>query len=459
MDYKEYLIKEDGQIERLSTLSKESSQISDELYEKHKVYRGLRDRNGVGVVTGLTEVSEMNGFAVNEKGERYAIDGEMFYRGYNIVDIVKGLHSTKGFAFEETVYLLLCGSLPSEKELKDFCTLLSELRSLPDSFVRDIVLKAPSTDMMNALSRSVLTLYSYDDNPDDISVKNVFRQCLQLIAQFPLLAVYSYQAYKHYHLRKNLSIRYPKPEFSTAENILYLLHGSGKYTKTQAQLLDVCMVLQAEHGGGNNSTFTNYVVTSSGTDTYSAVAASLGSLKGPKHGGANLKVVQMIDDLKTHVKNYSDDEISAYLNAIFDKKAFDRSGLVYGLGHAVYSLSDPRAVILRNIVKQYNEKYNDKDALLYEKLWALAPKVFAERKKDTKKACINIDFYTGYIYRLIKIPDELFTPVFAMSRIAGWSAHRLEALSNNIKLIRPAYIAVAPRRDYVPLNKRKGSEN
>lgn len=459
MDYKEYLIKEDGQIEKLAQMSKESSQIADELYEKHKVYRGLRDRKGVGVVTGLTEISEMNGFATDENGVRYAIDGEMFYRGYNINDIVKGLHSTKGFAFEETVYLLLCGNLPSEKELKDFCKLLSELRSLPDSFVRDIVLKAPSTDMMNALSRSVLTLYSYDDNPDDISVKNVFRQCLQLIAQFPLLAVYSYQAYNHYHLRKNLSIRYPRPEFSTAENILYLLHGSGKYTKTQAQLLDVCMVLQAEHGGGNNSTFTNHVVTSSGTDTYSAVAASLGSLKGPKHGGANLKVVQMIDDLKLHVKNYSDEAIAAYLNDIFDKKAFDKSGLVYGLGHAVYSLSDPRAMILRSLVKQYTDKYDDKDAYLYEKLWELAPKIFAERKKDTKRACINIDFYTGYIYRLIKIPDELFTPVFAMSRIAGWSAHRLEALSNNIKLIRPAYIAVGPRRDYVPMGKRKNQEN
>ena len=458
MDYKEYLIKEDAQIERLSQMSRESSQIADELYEKHKVYRGLRDRKGVGVVTGLTEISEMNGFATDEKGVRYAIDGEMFYRGYNINDIVKGLHNTKGFAFEETVYLLLCGSLPTESELKDFCNLLSELRSLPDSFVRDIVLKAPSTDMMNALSRSVLTLYSYDDNPDDISVKNVFRQCLQLIAQFPLLAVYSYQAYKHYHLRKNLSIRYPRADFSTAENILYLLHGSGKYTKTQAQLLDVCMVLQAEHGGGNNSTFTNHVVTSSGTDTYSAVAASLGSLKGPKHGGANLKVVQMIDDLKLHVKSYTDEAIAAYLNDIFDKKAFDKSGLVYGLGHAVYSLSDPRAVILRNLVKQYNDKYEDKDALLYEKLWELAPKIFAERKKESKKACINIDFYTGYIYRLIKIPDELFTPVFAMSRIAGWSAHRLEALSNNIKLIRPAYIAVGERKEYVPLSKRKSEK-
>lgn len=458
MDFKEYLEKEDAHIEQLSKLSKESSIISDELYEKHKVYRGLRDRKGVGVVTGLTEISEMNGFAINENGEREAIDGEMFYRGYNINDIVNGFSATKGFAFEETVYLLLCGSLPTEKELKDFCVLLSELRSLPDSFVRDIVLKAPSTDMMNALSRSVLTLYSYDDNPDDISVKNVFRQCLQLIAQFPLLSVYSYQAYKHYYLRNNLVIRYPKPEFSTAENILYLLHGSGKYTKNQVQLLDVCMVLQAEHGGGNNSTFTNHVVTSSGTDTYSAVAASLGSLKGPKHGGANLKVVKMIDDLKLHVKNYSDAEITAYLNDVFDKKVFDKSGLVYGLGHAVYSLSDPRAIILRNIVKKYNEKYNDKDALLYEKLWQLAPKIFAERKKDTKKACINIDFYTGYIYRLIKIPDELFTPVFAMSRIAGWSAHRLEALSNNIKLIRPAYIAVGPRREYVPLAKRDNGD-
>ena len=453
MEFKEFLLKEDRQIEKLAKLSEESDQIADELYAKYKVYRGLRDRKGVGVVTGLTEISEMNGFALNENGERVAIDGEMFYRGYNIHDIVKGMEG-KSFAFEETVYLLLCGNLPSEKELQDFCSLLAEFRSLPDSFVRDIILKAPSTDMMNALSRSVLTLYSYDDNADDISVKNVFRQCLQLIAQFPLLAVYSYQAYRHYHLRKNLSIRYPRPEFSTAENILYLLHGSGKYTKTQAQMLDICMVLQAEHGGGNNSTFTNHVVTSSGTDTYSAMAASLGSLKGPKHGGANLKVVKMIDNLKSNVNRYTDDAIIGYLNDVFDKKVFDKSGLVYGLGHAVYSKSDPRAIILRSIVQKYNAKYEDPDALLYEKLWELAPQVFAERKKDTKRACINIDFYTGYIYRLIKIPDELFTPVFAMSRIAGWSAHRLEALSNNVKLIRPAYIAVAPRRDYVPMKKR-----
>lgn len=454
MNLDKLLKEQEIRIEKLSDLSQRSGQIESSLYEKYKVYQGLRDRKGVGVVTGLTEVSEMNGFAVNEKGERYAIDGEMFYRGYRIQDLVMDATKYKRFAFEESVYLLLCGELPTKSELEDFCKLLAELRTLPENFVRDVTLKAPSVDLMNALSRAVLTLYSYDSNADDISIKNVFRQCLQLIATLPLLAVYSYQAYLHYHLRKSLVIRYPKEEYSTAENILYMLHGSGKYTKQQALLLDICMVLQAEHGGGNNSTFTTYVVTSTGTDTYSSVSASLGSLKGPKHGGANLKVVQMVDDLKHNIRDVTDEEIIAYLNKILNKEAFDKSGLIYGLGHAVYSLSDPRAVMLRDIVNKYNEKYHDKDAELYEKLWKLAPSVFMERKKDVKKACINIDFYTGYIYRLIKIPDELFTPLFAVSRLAGWSAHRLEALANGIKIIRPAYIAVAPRRDYVSLTER-----
>lgn len=447
--------KNEQTITRLAELSFESGQIENSLYEKYKVYRGLRDRSGVGVVTGLTEVSEMNGFAEDEQGVRRAIEGEMYYRGYNINDIVADQLTRKNFAFEETVYLLLCGELPTKSELKDFCSLMAELRTLPESFVRDVILKAPSVDLMNALSRSVLTLYSYDAQADDISVRNVFRQCLQLIAEMPLLAVYSYQAHRHYHLRKSLVIRYPKPEYGTAENILYMLHGSGKYTKRQVQLLDLCMVLQAEHGGGNNSTFTTYVVSSTGTDTYSSVSASLGSLKGPRHGGANLKVAQMVDDLKANVKSISDEEIVSYLEKILDKQAFDGSGLIYGLGHAVYSLSDPRALILKKLVAEYNEVHHDADAELYEKLWRLAPQTFMNRKKDVKQSCINIDFYTGYIYRLIKIPDELFTPLFAVSRLAGWSAHRLEALSNGIKIIRPAYIAVAPRREYVKLTDRK----
>lgn len=442
-------------ITRLANLSQASGQIENALYEKYKVYRGLRDRKGVGVVTGLTEVSEMNGYAVDENGQRKAIEGEMFYRGYNINDLVADASRRKGFAFEETVYLLLCGELPTKKELSDFCSLIADFRTLPESFVRDVILKAPSVDLMNALSRSVLTLYSYDDKADDVSIRNVFRQCLQLIAELPLLAVYSYEAYRHYHLHKSLVIRYPKPEYSTAENILYMLHGTGKYTKQQVMLLDLCMVLQAEHGGGNNSTFTTYVVTSTGTDTYSSVSASLGSLKGPRHGGANLKVAQMVDDLKRNIAKVNDEEIVAYLGRILDKEAFDRSGLIYGLGHAVYSLSDPRALILKNLVDKYNSVYHDSDAELYEKLWRLAPKTFMARKNDAKPSCINIDFYTGYIYRLIKIPDELFTPLFAVSRLAGWSAHRLEALANGIKIIRPAYIAVSPRREYVCLSDRK----
>ncbi len=446
-------------MEVLSQLSYDNDIIANELFEKHKVFRGLRDNNGVGVVTGLTEISEVNAFRDGDDGSRIPIEGELFYRGVNVYELIEGYNRHKRYGFEETAYLLLCGKLPDEGELKDFNELLVNLRTLPNSFVRDVVLKAPPKDMMNALSRCILTLYSYDEKADDTSIRNVFRQSLQLIALTPILAVYCYQAYLHYHLRKNLVIRYPKPELSIAENILYMLKGTGKYTKEQAYLLDICLILHAEHGGGNNSTFTNHVVTSSGTDTYSATSASLGSLKGPRHGGANIKVVQMFADIKAAVKSNDDDMICEYLRKILEKDAFDNSGLIYGMGHAIYSLSDPRANILRNCVNDYvasgncdGEDY--KNYVLYEKIAVLGPRVISENRKLYKNISVNIDYYSGFLYKLLRIPEELFTPIFAISRMAGWCAHRLEELANKGKIIRPAYIAVAERQPYVDRDKR-----
>ncbi len=453
--FEDILASNDKKIEQLSEKALASDIISNELYEKYNVFRGLRDNKGVGVITGLTEISEMNGYIKNEDGIRVPIEGVMYYRGIDIFEIIAGIMKNNRFGYEECAYLLLCGSLPDRKELEEFVQLLNDFRSVPDSFVRDIILKAPSKDVMNAMSRSILTLYSYDNNPDDISIKNVFRQAVQLIAVMPMLAVYSYQAYMHYILGKNLYIRQPKPELSTAENFLYMLMGTDRYTQEQAHILDICMILQAEHGGGNNSTFTTHVVTSSGTDTYSCVSASLGSLKGPRHGGANLKVVHMMDDILKHVKVLSDDNIEAYLEKILAKEAFDKSGLIYGLGHAVYSVSDPRALILRNQLEKYmSDKKRDRLFTLYDKLQYIAPKVIQKKRNVTGNIAINVDYYSGYLYRQLDIPEELYTPIFAISRILGWSAHRIEELANNGKIIRPAYIAVADRSKYVDIDER-----
>ncbi|HOF27493.1 MAG TPA: citrate synthase [Clostridia bacterium] len=453
--FEDILASNDKKIEQLSEKALASDIISNELYEKYNVFRGLRDNKGVGVITGLTEISEMNGYIKNEDGIRVPIEGVMYYRGIDIFEIIAGIMKNNRFGYEECAYLLLCGSLPDRKELEEFIQLLNDFRSVPDSFVRDIILKAPSKDVMNAISRSILTLYSYDNNPDDISIKNVFRQAVQLIAVMPMLAVYSYQAYMHYILGKNLYIRQPKPELSTAENFLYMLKGTDRYTQEQAHILDICMILQAEHGGGNNSTFTTHVVTSSGTDTYSCVSASLGSLKGPRHGGANLKVVHMMDDILKHVKVLSDDNIEAYLEKILAKEAFDKSGLIYGLGHAVYSVSDPRALILRDQLEKYmSDKKRDRLYTLYDKLQYIAPKVIQKKRNVTGNIAINVDYYSGYLYRQLDIPEELYTPIFAISRILGWSAHRIEELANNGKIIRPAYIAVADRSKYVDIDER-----
>lgn len=443
-------------ISQLAKLCVKNTSINPELYNKYEVKRGLRDINGKGVLTGLTDISASISAKKDEDGNSVPCRGELYYRGYNINDIVGGFFSEKRFGFEETVYLLLFGELPTKEQLSEFCELLSDYRSLPTSFVRDIIMKAPSSDMMNTLARSVLTLYSYDEHADDISVPNVLRQSLELIALFPQLAVYGYNAYKHYHDNQSLFIHAPSPELSTAENILHMLRPSSEYSELEARILDIALVLHAEHGGGNNSSFTTHVVSSSGTDTYSTIAAALGSLKGPKHGGANIKVVQMFEDMKKNVSDWtSDDEVSKYLRALLRKEAFDRSGLIYGMGHAVYSLSDPRADIFKSFIEKLSvEKGKEAEFALCSKVEELAPKIISEERRIYKGVSCNIDFYSGFVYSMLDLPLELYTPIFAIARIAGWSAHRIEELINGNKIIRPAYKDVCEMREYTPISKR-----
>ncbi len=429
--------------------------IDPELYTKFNVKRGLRDVDGKGVVAGLTEISEINAF-LNCGESKIPCDGELYYRGVNIQELVGGFLADDRFGFEEAIYLLLFGALPTKEELSDFDSLLKRYRSLPKNFVRDVLMKASGKDMMNILARSVLTLYAFDDKADDTSIPNVLRQSLQLISELPLLAVYAYKCYEYYEKKKSLVIHQPKNNLSLAENILYMLRDDGKFTPLEAKILDLALVLHAEHGGGNNSTFTTHVVTSSGTDTYSVIAASLGSLKGPRHGGANAKVVEMIDNIKKNVKNYGDEEeIKSYLTKILNKEVFDGKGLIYGMGHAVYSLSDPRAMIFRDFVEKLSrEKGKEKDYLLCSTIERVAPAVIAKERKIYKGVSANIDFYSGFIYNMLGIPRELFTPIFAISRIAGWSAHRMEELLLNGKIIRPAYQNISPRAPYTPLEER-----
>jgi len=442
-------------IEELAEISLKNNRIEPEMYTIHDVKRGLRDINGNGVVAGLTEISVINWKRRGEDGEEYLIDGELFYRGININDIVEGFLADDRAGFEETVYLLLFSELPNKEQLDRFCEQLSEYRRLPHYFVRDMIFKAPGKDMMNVLSRSVLALYAYDPTPDDISIPNVLRQCLELIAKFPLLAVYAYQSHQHYHNNNSLFIHYPKPEYKTAENILYTLREDGRFTPLEAKLLDLALVLHAEHGGGNNSTFTTHVVTSSGTDTYSAISAALGSLKGPRHGGANIKVMEMFDDMKANINTENDDEIKDYLERLLDKRAFDNAGLIYGMGHAVYSLSDPRAEILRRYASQLSrEKGMEEEFKLYEKVAAFAPDIISKKRQLFKAVSPNVDFYSGMVYKMLGLPYELFTPIFAMARIAGWSAHRIEEIQNSGKIIRPAYIGVREDGTYIKLSDR-----
>lgn len=443
------------EIEALTKVCEENSKMDVSIYGKYDVKRGLRDINGKGVLAGLTQVSNI----VSSKtidGKSVPCDGELYYRGINIRDLTNGFLKENRFGFEETTYLLLFGVLPTEEQLKDFCKILGNQRSLPRNFVRDVIMKAPSKDMMNTLSRSVLTLYSYDSNPEDISLPNVLRQCINLISIFPMLSVYGYQAHRHYNQNKSLYIHNPKKELSTAENILRMLRSDKKYTPLEAKILDLALVLHMEHGGGNNSTFTTHVVSSSGTDTYSAIAAALGSLKGPKHGGANIKVVSMFDDMKKHVHDWKDEEeVSAYLRKLLHKEAFDKRGLIYGMGHAVYSISDPRARIFKQFVKQLaDEKGRQKDYRLYEMVERLAPVIIAEERHIYKGVSANVDFYSGFVYSMLELPLELYTPMFAIARIVGWSAHRMEELINTDKIIRPAYKNVLEEQAYIALEER-----
>ena len=430
--------------------------INPELYTKYDVKRGLRDINGKGVLAGLTEIGEIHAYDTLSDGSSKPCDGKLYYHGYDVEDLIKGFIRDKRFGFEEVTYLLLFGELPNKNELDIFTKTLSHMRTIPPSFVRDIIMQAPSKDMMNALSRGVLTLYAYDDKADDVSLPNVLRQCLQLIAQFPLLSVYGYQAFKYYHENDSFIVHAPKPELSTAENILHMLRNDSQYTELEARILDIALILHAEHGGGNNSTFTTHVVTSSGTDTYSTVAASLGALKGPKHGGANIKVTQMFEDMKKNIKNWNDDkEIEQYLSDLLNKKAFDKSGLIYGMGHAVYSLSDPRANVFKSFVESLSkEKGREDEFNLYSRVERLAPQVIASERKMYKGVSANVDFYSGFVYSMLDLPMELYTPMFAIARIAGWSAHRIEELVNPGKIIRPAYKSIAPHKEYVPLDSR-----
>ena len=430
--------------------------IEPEQYIKFDVKRGLRDVNGKGVVAGLTAISEINSFENLPDGTRIPKDGELFYRGISINDLVNGFLDDDRFGFEETIYLLLFGQLQTAEEHKEFCDLLTKYRSLPKNFVRDVLMKASGKDMMNVLARSVLTLYAYDDKPDDTSIPNVLRQCLQLISEFPLLAVYAYRSYEYNEKRRSLIIRRPKADLSIAENLLYMLRKDAKFTPLEAKILDLALVLHAEHGGGNNSSFTTHVVTSSGTDTYSAIAASLGSLKGPRHGGANIKVVEMIDNIKHNLKDYNDEEeIKEYLTKILRKEAFDGKGLIYGMGHAVYALSDPRAKVFKGWVEKLSkEKGLEKEYKLCALIEKVAPEVIAKERKIYKGVSANVDFYSGFVYSMLGLPTELYTPLFAIARIAGWSAHRIEELLLNGKIIRPGYENVCERKEYIKMEDR-----
>ena len=434
--------------------------IDPNLYVEYNVKRGLRDSAGKGVLTGLTEISDVNGYNLIN-GRQIPADGRLYYQGINVQDIISGLNGRR-FGFEETIYLLIFGKLPDKEELSRFLDMMSDMEELGGRFVRDVVMKGTNANIMNAMQRCVLALYTYDDNPEDISPENVLRQSLELIAKLPEIAVYSYHAYRHFRKDDTLFIRNPQKGLSLAENILLMLRPDGKYTELEAKVLDIALILHAEHGGGNNSTFTTHVVTSSGTDTYSSTAASIGSLKGPRHGGANLKVQNMFADLKSHVDQDhwdNEDEIITYLKKVLNKEAFDHAGLIYGMGHAVYTLSDPREVILKRFAQALaEEKGMTEEFELYNRVENIAGKLIMEHRKLFKNVCANVDFYSGFVYSMLGIPVELYTPIFAMARVVGWSAHRMEELVNADKIIRPAYKSVAEKRIYQPIDKRQERE-
>ena len=449
-----YMDKISNYTKKRENLCIENDSISKDLFREYGVNMGLRDINGNGVLTGLTNISEVSAFKIID-GKKVPSDGQLLYRGYDVKDLVQGSKGEK-FIFEEAAYLLLFGKLPSNDELKQFLDIIAECMELPTNFTRDVIMKAPSYDIMNSMTRSVLTLASYDKQAENLEISNVLRQSIQLISVFPMLAVYAYHAYNHYEKNESMYIHRPEANLSASENFLRMLRPDMKYTKLEAQVLDVALLLHMEHGGGNNSTFTTRVVTSSGSDTYSAIAAALSSLKGHKHGGANIMVMRMMDDIRNHVSDYEDEEeISAYLAKILHKEAFDRKGLIYGMGHAVYSLSDPREVIFKTFVeKPAKAKGRDKDMALYNNIEKIAPKLIAQERQIFKGVSPNVDFYSGFVYNMLDIPVELYTPLFAIARIAGWSAHRIEELVSVNKIIRPSYKSLVKKQDYVGRDDR-----
>ena len=447
------------EIEELTNICLDNSKMDVSLYGQYDVKRGLRDINGVGVLAGLTQISNVVSSDIIN-GVKTPCDGRLYYRGINVEKLTQGFLSENRMGFEEVAYLLLFGNLPNEEQLNHFKTILKQQQSLPKNFVRDVVMKASNGDIMNAMQRCILTLYTYDSKPEDISAENVLRQSIEMIAKLPLIAVYSYHSYRHFRRDETLFIRNPQKGLSLAENILLMLRPDGKYTELEAKVLDIALILHAEHGGGNNSTFTTHVVTSSGTDTYSSIAASIGSLKGPRHGGANLKVQNMFEDIEANVKDWTDEkEVEAYLRKILNKEAFDHTGLIYGMGHAVYTLSDPREVILKRFARDLaQEKGMMKEFALYELVERLAGRMVMEQRRLFKNVCANVDFYSGFVYTMLGIPKELFTPIFAIARIPGWSAHRLEEILNASKIIRPAYKYVGHHANFVPFEEREPEE-
>lgn len=457
MDFNEanLIVKYSHKISELTKLTL-AIPIDVPLYEKYDVKRGLRDKSGKGVLCGLTEISEVTSWEIIN-GVKTPVPGTLCYRGYNVKDLVLNCVRENRFGFEETIYLLLFGKLPSADELKDFSDMLAEFRVLPRNFVRDVIMKSPSSDIMNMLARCVLSLYSYDPDPDNIMVSNVLRQSLQLIAEMPMIAAYSHRAYRYYNTNDaSLIIHKPVAEYSTSQNILHILRKDSNFSDLEAKVLDICLTLHADHGGGNNSTFTTHVVTSSGTDTYSSTVASLGSLKGPKHGGANIKVSQMFENIKENLKNWSEKSVKDYVNKILNKKAFDRTGLVYGMGHAVYTISDPRAEVLKIYAgKLADEKGRQDEFELYNTVAKVASELIQDQRNIDKPVNPNVDFYSGFVYSMLNLPSSLYTPLFAIARIPGWCAHRMEELINGNKIIRPAYQCVQERRDYIPLDKRR----
>ena len=443
-------------LEELARQAEKHNRIPLDLFQKYSVKRGLRNEDGSGVLVGLTEIGDVHGYIIDE-GDIIPDEGRLIYRGINIMDLVAGLRKESRPGFEEASYLLLFGDLPSRRQLEQFTALLGESRALPNSFTEDMILKAPSHDVMNKLARSVLVMYSYDPDPDDVGLKNVLRQSIELIARMPTMAAYGYQAKRHYFDGQSLFIHNPRKDLNTAENLLHLMRPDSRYTRLEAETLDLALVLHAEHGGGNNSTFTVRVVSSSATDTYSAIAAGIGSLKGPLHGGANLKVQEMMENIKTNVKDWKDEEeVRAYLTKILRKEAFDRAGLIYGVGHAVYTLSDPRAVLLQQKAAELAvEKGLETEFGLYRIVARQAPEVFKKEKNSNKVVAANVDFYSGFVYQMLNIPTEMYTPIFCIARTAGWAAHRIEELVSGARIIRPAYRDVLKNRPYLPLAERK----